>query len=209
MVAALEKPKVTDKPNESVVLQIDDSDRYITTVESQILTLEDWLEIPLQSTEWVNGKLQEKNEVTIKHSRIQANLSYFWRLRITQSNLGGIVYTEAPYRTSYQEKERGRKPDVAYLTPELLEQFGQPSSFPQSFPLIAELISPTDYMEEAIAKTQEYLCSGFEEVWLVLPEAKWVIIITSETKQIFTAINKVSTQKVLVGFNMPVSELLD
>ncbi len=38
--------------------------------------------------------------------------------------------TEAPCRTNKQ----GRKPDVAYLTPELVEQFGEAAVFPQSFP---------------------------------------------------------------------------
>jgi Uma2 family endonuclease len=202
MVTTLEKIQVT----QPVIQQIEkesNANEY-ETVASKIHTLEDWLKMPLKSTEWVDDKLQEKSEVTMKHSRIQSNLSYCWRIYQTQTNLGGQIYTEVPCRTI----DRGRKPDVAYLTPELLEQFGEPSSFPQSFPLIAEVISPTDYMEEAIAKSQEYLESGAEEVWLVLPEAKWVMIITKTTKQIFTSGDTVGTQRVLTGFSISVDELL-
>jgi hypothetical protein len=41
---------------------------------------------------------------------------------------------------------------VAYLTPELMQQFGEPAVLPQSFPLIAEIVSPTDLAEDIIAK---------------------------------------------------------
>jgi Uma2 family endonuclease len=198
MVITLEKT-----PASKVILDQPEFSEY-ESVASQIHTLEDWLETPLENTEWIDDKLQEKSEVTMKHSGIQSNLSYYWRVYLSQNNLGGRVYTEVPCRTV----NRGRKPDVAYLTPELLEQFGVPSSFPQSFPLIAEVISPTDYMEEAISKSQEYLESGCEEVWLLLPEAKWVIIITKENRQIFISGAIVSTQKVLLGFSISVDELL-
>jgi len=174
------------------------------SVASKIHTLEDWLEMPLENTEWVDDKLQEKSEVIMKHSGIQGNIYFYWRNYILSEGLGGKALVEVSCRTI----DRGRKPDVAYVTPELLEQFGEPSAFPQSFPLIAEVISPTDYMEEAIAKSQEYLESGCEEVWLVLPEAKWVMIITKTSKQIFTSGDTVGTQKVLTGFSITVDELL-
>ena len=47
---------------------------------------------------------------------------------------------------------------------------------PQSFPLIAEIISPTDKGEELFGKVNEYLQSGCQENWLVLAESKWVIV---------------------------------
>jgi len=197
MIATLEKIQ-----SQLEIKQIDEEIDEYESVASKIHTLEDWLKMPLKSTEWLDGKLQEKSEVTMKHSRIQSNLSYYWKIYQSQTKLGGQVYTEAPCRTI----DRGRKPDVAYLTPELLEKFGEPSAFPQSFPLISEVISPTDYMEEAIAKSQEYLESGAEEVWLVLPEAKWVIIITSKSQQIFTS-GAINTQKVLLGFSISLNEL--
>jgi Uma2 family endonuclease len=87
-------------------------------------------------------------------------------------------------------------------------QFGDAKVLPQSFPLSAEIVSPTDLAEEVIAKAQEYLESGGEEVWLVFPENRWIIVITQETRQIFISGEVVSTQKVLLGFNIGVDELL-
>ncbi|MBD2022351.1 Uma2 family endonuclease, partial [Leptolyngbya sp. FACHB-36] len=104
--------------------------------------------------------------------------------------------------------QQGRSPDVAYLTPELLAQFGEPNVLPQSFPLIAEIVSSTDPAEQVISKAQEYLESGGEEVWLVFPEARWVIVVTQTQRSIIAAGEVASTQKILPGFSIAVDELL-
>jgi Uma2 family endonuclease len=171
---------------------------------SEVFSLEDWMQNPPDRQEWVNGELLEKNGMTLKHSKVQGNLYFYWRSYKDSSGQGGEVYTEVPCRTNKQ----GRYPDVAYLTPELVAQFGNAKVLPQSFPLSAEIISPTDLAEDVIAKSQEYLQSGGEEVWLVFPENGWIIVITQETRQIFISGEVVSTQKVLPGFSIAVDELL-
>lgn len=171
---------------------------------SPVLTLDDWMQNPPEHTEWVDGILVEKNGMTLKHSKIQARIATLWQNHKDTNRLGGEVYTEVPCRTNKQ----GRSPDVAYLTPDLVAQYGDAKALPQSFPLIAEVISPTDLAEEVIAKAQEYLESGAEEVWLVYPEVKWVIVVTQHTQQIFVAGQSVPTQKVLPGFQIAVDELL-
>lgn len=178
-----------------------------TTVITNPLTvfsLEDWMQNPPDRQEWVNGELVEKNGMTLKHSKVQGNIYFYWRSYKDSSGQGGEVYTEVPCRTNKQ----GRYPDVAYLTPELVAQFGDAKVLPQSFPLSAEIVSPTDLAEDVIAKAQEYLQSGGEEVWIVFPENRWVIVITQETRQIFISGEVVSTQKVLQGFSIAVDELL-
>ncbi|ALF52327.1 hypothetical protein ACX27_04840 [Nostoc piscinale CENA21] len=175
----------------------------IKNTTSTDYSLEDWLQSPSEGKEWVNGELLEK-EVTLKHSRIQAKVATYWRNYKDASGQGGEVYTEAPCLTNKQ----GRRPDVAYLTPELMQQFGEPAVLPQSFPLIAEIISPTDLAEDMIAKSQEYLQSGSEEVWLVFPENSWIIVITKNQRLVFIAGEIVRTQSVLPGFNIAVNELL-
>ena len=167
-------------------------------------SLEDWARNPPDGTEWVNGELLENNSVTLKHSRIQAKVATYWRNYKDSSAQGGEVYTEVPCRTNQQ----GRRPDVAYLTPELVTQFGELAVLPQSFPLIAEIVSPTDIAEEIIAKSQEYLQSGAQEVWLVFPENHWIIVVTPTQRLIFISGKVVTTQTVLKGFNIAVDELL-
>jgi Uma2 family endonuclease len=169
-----------------------------------ILSLEDWMQNPLPHTEWVNGKLVEKDGMTLRHSEIQARLANKWLNFAESIKNSGSVYTEVPCRTQKQ----GRYPDVAYLTPELVRQYGQETVLPQSFPLCAEIISPTDLAEEVIAKAQEYLQSGGQEVWLVFPDHHWVIVVTPTARMVFVSGEVVSTQAVLLGFSIAVDELL-
>ena len=180
-----------------------------------ILSLDDWMHNLPQGKEWVDGHLIDKhpsiwiegsierNGMTLKHSRTQATLATCWKNYNAQNNLGGEVYTEAPCRT----QKKGRYADVAYLTPGLLTQFGQEDVLPQSFPLCAEVVSPTDFAQDVIAKAQEYLQSGGEEVWLLFPENYWVIVATQDSQKIFVLGEVVSTQKILIGFSIVVNEL--
>ena len=167
-------------------------------------SLEDFTIDPPEKTEWVDGQLIEKTDITLRHGKIQLRLGRYWEDYKYSSGQRGEVYTDVPCRTNQQ----GRSPDVAYLTPELVTQFGDVPTLPQSFPLSAEIVSPTDLAENVLLKAQEYLESGGEEVWLVYPESRWVMVITENQGLMFTSGQIVSTQKVLKGFTLAVDELL-
>ena len=191
MVAILKNPTVPDTAQEAVSSGPD--------------SLEAWLENPPDGTEWVDDQLVEKTGMTLKHSKVQGNLYYYWRRYQEGQRLDGQVYTEVPCRTGKQ----GRKPDVAYLTPDLLTQYGEVQVLPQSFPLSAEIVSPSDLAEEVIAKAYEYLASGGQEVWLVYPKVRWIIVVTAQSKLIFGPGEMAETQVVLPGFAVAVDELLN
>ena len=154
--------------------------------------------------EWVNEEFTEQKTLTLKQRRILGNLYYHWRSYKDSSGQGGEIYNHVPCRT----KIKGRSPDVAYITPQLAQHFGDLEIFPQSFPLIAEVASPADLAEELIAKAHEYLRSGSEEVWLIFPENRWIIIITENQKLIFGSGDIAYTQRLLNGFSVEVDELL-
>ena len=174
------------------------------TVIPKIFSLEDFMTHPPDDMEWVDGQLVEKNGMTLKHGEIQLRLGRYWIDYTLSSGQGGKVYTDVPCRTNKQ----GRRPDVAYLTPELVAQFGDADVLPQSFPLIAEIVSPTDLAEELFLKAQEYLDSGCLEVWLVFPQSRRVLIITQSQTLGFASGDVVSTRLVLTVFSVAVDELL-
>jgi Uma2 family endonuclease len=142
--------------------------------------------------------------MTLRHGKVQLRLGRLWEDYKESSGQGGEVYTEAPCRTSKQ----GRVPDVAYLTPELVDRYGDRAVLPQSFPLCAEIVSPTDLAEQVLLKAVEYLESGSEEVWLIFPDSRWVMVMTRSGGLVFASGQTVSTQQVLMGFSVPVDELL-
>jgi Uma2 family endonuclease len=171
---------------------------------SKVMSLEEWtLNPPSGGIEWIDGELIEKTGMTLLHSRIQSRITWLWKSYLEASAIGGEVYTEVPCNTHVQ----GRKPDVAYLTPELVAQYGDISVLPQSFPLIAEVISPTDMANDVFKKAYEYVNSGCEEVWLVLTEERWIIVVTPSSRTVY-ADEETLTSQVLKGFSTTVNALL-
>ncbi|XGV96342.1 MAG: Uma2 family endonuclease [Leptolyngbya sp. BL-A-14] len=152
--------------------------------------------------EYVDGTLVEKTGGTLHHSLVQGNLSIEWLNFVKANQQKGKVLVSPPCATV----EQIRRPDVAYMTAELLEQYGMPAILPESFPLIGEIASPDDKAEE-LFKGWEYLRSGCQEVWLLFPENAIVIIMTADKSLIFTEAETVSTQTILQGFSIPVAEL--
>jgi Uma2 family endonuclease len=186
-------------------------------VEKLDLTWEEWLQNPPDGTEWVDGKVIVKHPVefvngevvgtptmTAKTRRIQSKLNYYWRSYMISSSQGGEVYVEVTCQTL----KKGRIPDVSYITPELLAEVGEFSVLRQSFPLLAEIVSPSDFADDVFAKAQEYLASGCLEVWLLFPKSSWVLVITQSGVVLFKPGELAQTQIVLPGFSVAVDELM-
>ncbi|NJM63910.1 MAG: Uma2 family endonuclease, partial [Oscillatoriales cyanobacterium RU_3_3] len=91
---------------------------------------------------------------------------------------------------------------------ELVSEYGDVPTLPQSPRLVAEIVSPTDIAEEIFLKAQEYLNSGSVEVWIVFPESRWIMIMTATQKLTFNPGSTINTQLVLAGFSLAVDELL-
>lgn len=159
-------------------------------------------EVP-EGMELVDGELIEKTYMTLKHADTQLALGSEWRAYSRASQQGGRTYTEALCQTQSQK----RRPDVSYVTEELHKTQGQPTTFPQSFPLIGEIASPDDSAEMLFEKAYEYLASGAEEVWILLPETKVAFIVLSDQVLAFSGEQEIATQRVLAGFAIALSEL--
>ncbi len=166
--------------------------------------MEEELEEELDRTQLVHQEFVDSKVVTLKQRRIQGNLYFHWRNFNESHQQRGRVYTDVPCIADGEEWH----PSVAYITPQLLKHYGEPDVFPQSFPLIAEIVSLTDLAEEVIAKAQMYLHCGSEEVWLIFPENHWIIVITSSQQLVFTSGEIIYTQRVLQGFTAAVDQLL-
>jgi len=168
------------------------------------LSLEEFIAHPPEGTEWVDGNVIEKTGMTIKHSVSQGKLIHSWQEHILSTNQRGAVCPEALCRTLKQ----ARRPDVAYITPELLEQFSDVTVLPQSFPLVAEVASPDDSAEELFAKAQEYLEAGCQEIWLLFPETRLIMVKAQQRWHVFHPGETVKTQVVLADFSIAVDKLL-
>lgn len=88
-----------------------------------------------------------------------------------------------------------------------LAQYGNLFTLPQSFPLIAEVISPTDIANDVFAKANEYLRSHCQEVWLIFSEERLIVVLTQDSRKIYIA-DEVITSIVLDRFSITVNALL-
>ena len=174
-----------------------------TAVQDNFTVKEFITESP-DNMELVDGQLVEKNGATLKHGKIQSRLGCAWANYRNFSKQGGEFYISPPCCTN----QNIRRPDVAYLTPELVAQFGNLATLPQSFPLIAEIVSPTDIAEDVFLKAQEYLASSCQEVWLVFPESRLIFVMTQNQILTFRSGDTASTQQILIGFRIDVDRLL-
>ncbi|MDS3859674.1 Uma2 family endonuclease [Thermosynechococcaceae cyanobacterium BACA0444] len=173
----------------------------------QAVSLADFLAHPPDQCEWIDHIIEEKTGMTLNHAATQAKLAYLWQQYLFQEQLTGRVLVEALCRTQTQ----GRRPDVAFVTGELLGQIAGKVALDQSFPLIAEIASPDDPGEGLLAKAKEYLESGAQEVWIIFPENKIVLtaIMASETVhwQVFDRTNPIVTRAILPGLVVNLAEL--
>lgn len=163
-----------------------------------------FIDTPTEQSEWIDGQITTKERRTIRHGVVQGRLSHLWATYAESLQDAGAVCVEAPCCTLKQI----RRPDVAFITAELLAKHGQPATFPNSFPLIAEIISPTDLAEATFAKAVEYLEAGCQEVWLVMPEVQRVLIMTATHHLWLTADETATTQTILKGFQIRVRDLV-
>ncbi|MGY4609514.1 Uma2 family endonuclease [Thermostichus sp. MS-CIW-38] len=140
-------------------------------------TLADYLANPVAQTKWVDGYIVEKVGQTLGYAKLQTRLLFRWAGYVEHQQLGGMVLVEAPCQTT----GKVRRPDVAYLSPDLIQQFGEDiAALLQSYPLTGEILSPTDSGEDIFLKAQEYLSSDVLEVWLIFPRSKYVFIQTQD-----------------------------
>ncbi len=153
--------------------------------------------------ELVDGTPLEKTGMTIRHAETQGNLAFAWTQYAKTTKHGGKAYPEAPCQTLRQK----RRPDVVYVTPAFQKQYGKPNILPIPAPLIAEIASPDDAGEMLLAKAQEYLEAGAEEVWILFPETEFAFIVLADAVLAFMLHQTIATQKVLPGFSIPLAEL--
>lgn len=174
----------------------------------QEVSLDEFLAHPPDQCEWIDNVIEEKTGMTLNHAATQAKLAYFWQQYLFQEQLSGRVLVEALCRTQAQ----GRRPDVAFVTDELLGQIAGKVALDQSFPLIAEIASPDDSGEGLLAKAKEYLESGAEEVWIIFPDNELALtaIMAAETVhwQIFNRTQPIATRAILPGLVVHLSGLL-
>ena len=104
-----------------------------------------------------------------------------------------------------------RRPDVAFVSTarwpldRLIPEAGDWEVVPD---LAVEVVSPTDTMEEVLAKMHEYFEKGVRQVWIVVPMRQQVHVFDSPTRsRILAAVDELDGGELLPGFRLPLARL--
>src|ERR1019366_4929370 len=108
--------------------------------------------------------------------------------------------------------DRNRRPDLAYISydrwPKGRHLGSEENAWDVVPNLVAETISPSDFMEEVVEKIGEYFRAGVELVWLILPKQQQLHVYESPTAiRVLTKNDSLNGGVVLPQFQLPLIDL--
>jgi len=156
--------------------------------------------------ELIDGRIIPMSPTGFEHGNIEVNLSLALKTFVQQRRLGWVVSGEVGIYTR-RHPDRVRGADIVFVSKERLS--GPPEGFLEIAPdLIVEIISPTDRWSEMRRKLNEYFLIGVQQVWVVEPEDRAVLVYRSAAD-----VRELSENDTLVGegmlggFSLPVADL--
>ncbi len=154
--------------------------------------------------EFIDGKLEKKNMPNAKHSGIAGRFVIEIGIYLKTNNVGRI-YPEAHFQIGADK----RIPDVAFVSGKKIPADGEPQKFWDFAPdLAVEIISPTDFYQDVLAKIYDYFQSEVIQVWLINPEKETLTIYFSPDKTtILSKTDTLTCEDILPKFSLKLSEI--
>ncbi len=173
--------------------------------ESNMMTLEEFLENDLEGYEYVKGELVPMSPPSMEHGEISSNVHLRLGLYVRENQLGRLYIAE----TTFQLGDRVVKPDIAFVSTDRLPENRRKGS-PVPPDLAVEIVSPTDRHYDVTEKAFAYLNAGTRLVWVIEPVAKTVTVYRSETDfEMLTCEDTLTGEDVVNGFTCPVAQLFE
>jgi Uma2 family endonuclease len=179
-------------------------------IQGEVLTGEHLLAMgDIGPCELVDGKVVPMTPTGGEHARIEAALGLELALFVRQRQVGWVLGGEVGIFTR-RDPDRVRGADLAFISRQRAPD-GPPKGFLEVGPeLVVEIISPGDRWQEVQQKLAEYFALGVEQVWVVEPENRALLVYYSPAEiRRFTEEDKLIGDGVLEGFSFPVSTLFD
>ncbi|MFQ5638925.1 MAG: Uma2 family endonuclease [bacterium] len=154
--------------------------------------------------ELYNGKVVYKM-ANPEHGIIQGIIITKFNLYLEQNPIG-FAMTETNFRLWPDRPRESRIPDIAFVKKERMPD--DLHKFPSIAPdLAVEIISPEDNFLAVMNKADEYLEQGTQIVWLIIPDAREVLVCTKQSKQ--SVRNVLTAPELLPGFELPISQIFE
>ncbi len=160
--------------------------------------------------EMVRGVVVELEPMATWPSILASELTRRLGNEVKQRRLGR-VQMETIFLIDEEAKNR-RRPDVSFVS---YDRWSKATPVPrQVWPVVpdlaVEVVSPTDYAVDVLAKIREYFEAGVRLVWAVYPELRTVHAFQSFDRiQLITADGVLEGGDVLPGLKVPMAELFE
>jgi Uma2 family endonuclease len=131
--------------------------------------------------ELIDGRIVPMTPTSWKHGRIELRLAAKLDEFVSRRDLGWVMTGEVGIYTQ-RSPDRVRGADVTFLSRARSPQEPPPGFLEVSPDLVAEVASPDDRWQELRQKIEEYFSAGIEQVWIVEPENRAIVVYTSPTE---------------------------
>lgn len=119
--------------------------------------------------EWVEGDVEMGMSVSQQHADESGFLESILRFYVEARDVGKVY--SAPFQMFLAEFERGREPDLMFVSKEHLERI-TPQYVDGAADIAIEILSPESIGRDRGEKFVEYEAAGIREYWLIDPERK-------------------------------------
>ncbi len=156
---------------------------------------------PDYSFELIDGKVIRKMS-TFDHGELILEIGVQLKSYL-KSNPIGRAASDANYRLNPDSSRESRAPDISFIRTERLPT--DTHTYPTIAPdLAVEIISPHDKANAVFDKARFYIDCGAQEVWLVLPTAKQILVYNADG---IHSAREILTTSLLPGFELKLREL--
>ena len=156
--------------------------------------------------ELIDGRIVTMSPAGDEHGALELNLAFELK-KFAQQDQRGRVMTGETGIYIRRNPDRIRGADIIFISKERLPQLT--GRFLEVAPeLVVEIMSPNDRWEEVRQKLADYFSIGVEQVWIVEPQNRKVLLYRSLTEaQEFGEGDTLTGQGVLAGFELEVAAL--
>ncbi len=185
-------------------------DNSVPLVKPLLVTADDLLKMPRDGMrrELLNGELLTMSPASAEHGRIAAVILTRLGPYVEANGLGATYTAEAGFLLTTRP-DTVRVPDIAFVSKDRLRTAMLRTGFwPGAPDLAIEVISPSDLYSEVLAKANQWLEHGCQQVWLVDPRARQVAIHRTENRvELFSMGRPLTAPDLLPGFEVAVADL--
>jgi Uma2 family endonuclease len=180
------------------------------TTSTRLMTADELWRLPSDDRrhELVKGELTTMAPAGFEHGVVINRLAFLLTGHVDKCGLGVITGAETGFLLS-QKPDTVRAPDIGFVGMRRVRSAGRTEKFWNGAPdLAVEILSPSDTLDSAESKVDDYLLAGTALVWVVNPRRQTVMTYrANRPPQLLAADQKLDGEDVVPGFSATIAEI--